>query len=67
MDEKYRMDSTTDVEEGDVPVMVKEDEEFELEEARVWRSSPVEEKIRLSFSHASHTDNPYRLVRVLFH
>ncbi|KAJ2933029.1 hypothetical protein H1R20_g4068, partial [Candolleomyces eurysporus] len=60
MDEKYRMDSTTDVEEDDVPV-VKEDEEFELEEARRWQSSPVEEKIRLSFSHASHTDNPYRL------
>ncbi|RXW17343.1 hypothetical protein EST38_g8506 [Candolleomyces aberdarensis] len=60
MDEKYRMDSATDVEEDDVPV-VKEDEEFELEEARRWQSSPVEERIRLSFSHASHTDNPYRL------
>ena len=65
MDEKYRMDSTTDVEEDDVPVVVKEDEEFELEEARQWQSSPVEEKVRLSFSRASHTDNPYRLVCVL--
>jgi hypothetical protein len=58
MNENNRTSSTTYLE--DLPVVVKEDEEFELQ------SSPVEEKTRLSFGEGSQTDNPYRLVRLSF-
>ncbi|KAF6760650.1 hypothetical protein DFP72DRAFT_959949 [Ephemerocybe angulata] len=64
MDEKYRMDSTTDVEEDDIGIMTDEVDGLEHEEPHSWLgASPATavEKVGLRFTYgqASKADDPY--------
>jgi len=63
-DDKYRMDSLTDVEHDAEKDPLKEKDDFADDD---WKGSPVtEEGLRIRFSsigHGSQMDNPYLRVR----